>query len=198
MQILWIKKTSLGVVIIDLILVCGYLFLIILILSAPASFRSRVEGNKGLLSQGFSFFIPPPAESPSSGPPFDHLIRDACRKHAMDPALVRAVIQAESRFDPLAVSSKGAIGLMQLSPIVTKALGIHDPFDPQLNINGGVRYLKDLLETFKGDRKLALAAYNAGPTQVYRHKGVPPFKQTKKYLSQVFRYISYYQKTPLS
>lgn len=131
-------------------------------------------------------------------PPYDHLIRDACRKHSIDPALVKAVILAESGFDPWAVSPKGAMGLMQLSPIVTRALGIKDPFNPQLNINGGVRYLKDLLDTFNGDRELALAAYNAGPSQVYRHNGVPPFKDTKKYLSQVFRYISYYQKPPIS
>jgi soluble lytic murein transglycosylase-like protein len=112
----------------------------------------------------------------------------------MDPALVMAVIHAESRFDPLAVSPKGAMGLMQLSPIITRELGIHNPFDPQINIDGGVRYLKDLLNIFDGDRELALAAYNAGPTQVYRHNGVPPFKETQEYLKRVFHYLSFYQK----
>jgi soluble lytic murein transglycosylase-like protein len=105
-----------------------------------------------------------------------------------------AVIQAESQFDPLAVSPKGAAGLMQLSPMVTRELGIYDPFNPQLNIDGGVRYLKGLLNIFDGDQELALAAYNAGPSQVYRHNGVPPFKDTQKYLKQVFRYLTFYQK----
>ena len=87
---------------------------------------------------------------------------------------------------------------MQLSPVITRELGIDDPFDPQLNIDGGVRYLKELLDTFEGDQKLALAAYNAGPTQVYRHNGVPPFKDTQKYIKEVFRYLTFYQKTPIS
>ena len=86
------------------------------------------------------------------------------------------------------------MGLMQLDPNTARELGIKDPFNPKYNIDGGVRYLKDLLDTFEGDQKLALAAYNAGPTQVYRHNGVPPFKDTKKYLKRVFRYIAYYQK----
>jgi soluble lytic murein transglycosylase-like protein len=198
MQILWIKRPSLGVVLIDLIMVCGYLFLILLILFMPASLKNGVEGDRVLLNQVLPFFIPLPQELPSPGPPFDHLIRDVCRQHSVEPALVMAVIQAESQFDPLAVSPRGAMGLMQLSPLVTRAFGVHDPFNPRLNINGGVRYLKNLLKVFNGDRELALAAYNAGPTQVYRHKGVPPFKETRKYISQVFRYLSYYQKTPVS
>jgi hypothetical protein len=130
--------------------------------------------------------------------PYDHLIKVACRKHALNPALIKAIIHAESHFDPLAVSPKGAIGLMQLAPKTVKELGIKDPFNPKYNIDGGVRYLKDLLDAFEGDQKLALAAYNAGPTQVYRHNGVPPFQDTEKYLKRVFRYIAYYQKTGIS
>ena len=84
---------------------------------------------------------------------------------------------------------------MQLDPNTAKELGIKDPFNPKHNIDGGVRYLKDLLNTFEGDQKLALAAYNAGPTQVHRHNGVPPFKDTKKYIKQVFRYLTFYQKS---
>ncbi len=198
MQIIWIKRTSLGVILINLIMAWGYFLLTVCHLSLPAPYRQQDERKPVFHHPDFPLSNPASEESPSAMPLYDHLIRDACQKHSIDPALVKAVILAESRFDPRAVSPKGAMGLMQLSPIVTRALGIKDPFNPQLNINGGVRYLKDLLDTFNGDRELALAAYNAGPSQVYRHNGVPPFKDTKKYLSQVFRYISYYQKPPIS
>jgi soluble lytic murein transglycosylase-like protein len=124
---------------------------------------------------------------------YDHWIRGASKKYALDPALVKAVIHAESRFDPLAVSPKGAKGLMQIDPITVEELGITDPFNPKYNIYGGVRYLREMLDAFKGDKHLALAAYNAGPNQVLRHNGVPPFKDTKKYLSKVLRYQSYYK-----
>jgi soluble lytic murein transglycosylase-like protein len=134
-----------------------------------------------------------PEEIAASVTTYDHWIRAASRKYSLDPALVKAVIHAESRFDPWAVSPRGAVGLMQLRRDTARELGIKDPFNPKLNIDGGVQYLRDLLDTFKGDKKLALAAYNAGPTQVYRHKGVPPFKDTKKYIKQVIRYTVYYQ-----
>ncbi len=124
---------------------------------------------------------------------FDHWIKGASKKYALDPALVKAVIHAESRFDPLAVSPKGAKGLMQIHPVMVTALGISDPFNPKYNIYGGVRYLREMLDAFKGDKHLALAAYNAGPNQVLRHNGVPPFKDTKKYLSKVLRYQTYYK-----
>jgi len=124
---------------------------------------------------------------------YDHWIRGASQKYALDPALVKAVIHAESRFDPLAVSPKGAKGLMQIDPITVVEMGITDPFNPKYNIYGGVRYLREMLDTFKGDKRLALAAYNAGPNQVLRHNGVPPFKDTKKYLSKVLRYLTYYK-----
>jgi soluble lytic murein transglycosylase-like protein len=82
---------------------------------------------------------------------------------------------------------------MQIDPITVEELGISDPFNPKYNIYGGVRYLREMLDAFKGDKHLALAAYNAGPNQVLRHKGVPPFKDTKKYLSKVLRYQTYYK-----
>jgi len=125
---------------------------------------------------------------------YDHWIKAACRKYSLDPALVKAVIHAESQFDPWAISPKGAIGLMQLDPITAKELGVKDPFNPRYNIDGGVRYLRDLLNNFEGDQHLALAAYNAGPGRVSRHKGIPPFKDTHNYLARVFRYLAYYQK----
>jgi len=124
---------------------------------------------------------------------YDHWIRGASKKYALDPALVKAVIHAESRFDPFAVSPKGAKGLMQIDPVTVVELGITDPFNPKHNIYGGVRYLREMLNAFKGDKHLAIAAYNAGPNQVLRHNGVPPFKDTKKYLSKVLRYQTYYK-----
>ena len=198
MPIHWIKRMSVGVVIINLVMVCGYLFLSLTCLFATTPFRNRIEANLALPSLGLTLFTPPPEKSQTSILPYDYWIRAACRKHSLEPALVMAVIHAESQFDPLAVSPKGAVRLMQLSPIVTRKLGIDDPFDPQLNIDGGVRYLKDLLDTFDGDKELALAAYNAGPTQVHRYNGVPPFKDTQKYLKQVFRYLTFYQKISIS
>jgi soluble lytic murein transglycosylase-like protein len=134
-----------------------------------------------------------PLEKKASVSKYDHLIKAASRKHSLDPALVKAVIHAESLFDPLAVSPKGAMGLMQIDPVTARQLRIKDPFDPQKNIDGGVRYLRELLDAFEGDQKLALAAYNAGPGQVQKHNGVPPFKDTKKYIAQVFRFQAHYQ-----
>lgn len=205
MHILWIKRMSFGVVIINLVMVCGYLFLPLSALSTPTPIRvqvnmalHRVEMNMAFPSLGLALLTSTHEKSQTTISPYDHWIRVACRKHSLDPALVMAVIHAESRFDPKAVSPKGAAGLMQLSPVVARALGIDDPFDPQLNIDGGVRYLKELLDAFDGDQRLALAAYNAGTTQVYRHNGVPPFKDTKKYIKQVFHYQNFYQKNPIS
>jgi soluble lytic murein transglycosylase-like protein len=198
MHILWIKRTSFYVVIIKLVMVCGYLFLTVLALFPSTSTRNRAEANTILSHSGLALFTPSPEEPKTSVLTYDHLIKAACRKHSMDPALVMAVIHAESKFNHLAVSPRGAVGLMQINPITVRELGINDPFNPQLNIDGGVRYLKRLLNIFDGDRKLALAAYNAGPTQVYRHNGVPPFKDTKKYIKQVFRYLTFYRKNPIS
>ncbi len=211
---------SFGVVIVNLVMVCGYLFLTILVLFTPTSIRNRAEVSKALSNLVYNSFTPSSFWNPTeinvalpsfghnlftpsfevrqtSGSTYDQWIRAACRKYSLDPALVMAVIHAESQFDPLAVSPKGAVGLMQLTPVVTRELGIDDPFDPQLNIDGGVRYLKGLLVTFDGDKELALAAYNAGLTQVYRYNGVPPFKDTQKYLKQVFHYLAFYQKNPV-
>jgi soluble lytic murein transglycosylase-like protein len=198
MQILWIKRTPLGLIIINVIRVCGCFFIALMVWSASTSFQNRREVKTAFPHLELTSMPPNPEKPKPSALTYDQWIRGACRKHSMDPALVMAVIHAESRFDPLAVSPRGAMGLMQLSPVITRELGIRDPFNPQLNIDGGVRYLKDLLDLFDGNRELALAAYNAGLTQVYRHNGVPPFKDTQKYLKQVFLYRTFYQKTPIS
>lgn len=121
-------------------------------------------------------------------PPFHEHIMQAAQNYKIDPALIRAIIQAESSYNPRAVSKRGAQGLMQLMPGTAKSLGIEDSFNPALNIDGGVRYFRQLLDRFGGDEALALAAYNAGSRYVRKYKGVPPFKATKIYIKKVFKY----------
>jgi soluble lytic murein transglycosylase-like protein len=130
---------------------------------------------------------------------YDHLIAESCRLHEVDFALVKAVIRAESSFDPYAISSKGAEGLMQLMPDTSKKLNVANPFDPQENIRGGVKYLKYLMGRFNNDLKLSLAAYNAGETTVAQVNGIPNYRETKNYVAEVLRYYQEYQKKePLS
>ena len=116
---------------------------------------------------------------------YDALIAEASSEYGVDPELVRAVIRAESRFDPRAESGAGAKGLMQLMPILSKELGVQYPFNPRENIFGGVKYLGKLLDRHNGDVTLALASYNAGPRNVARYKGVPPFKETRGYVKKI-------------
>jgi soluble lytic murein transglycosylase-like protein len=126
--------------------------------------------------------------------PFDMLIFQAAELYQVDPALIKAIIMAESGYNPKAISKKGAKGLMQLMPKTAKWLGVVDSFNPEHNINGGVRYFKQLLKQFDGDVKLALAAYNAGSRKVRQYNGVPPFKATKFYITKVFKYYDIYKK----
>lgn len=115
----------------------------------------------------------------------DSLIEQTAERHAVDPNLVRAVIQAESNFNPQARSYKGAMGLMQLIPGTARRFGVRDAYDPVENVDGGVRYLKFLLEMFRGDVSLSVAAYNAGEAAVARHGGVPPFRETRDYVRRI-------------
>lgn len=114
-------------------------------------------------------------------------IREASRRHNIPENLVRAIIQVESRFDPRAVSPKGARGLMQLMPATASLLGVHDPHDPEQNIDGGVRHLLQLMNRFSDDLPLALAAYHAGEAAVAVSRGVPPYPDTREYVTRVLR-----------
>lgn len=117
--------------------------------------------------------------------PWREEIRTAAREYGVDPALVRAVIHAESAFNEKAKSPVGALGLMQLMPGTAKEVGVSDPLQAEDNIRGGVQYLAKMLKRFKGDVRLATAAYNAGPNAVARYKGVPPYAETKAYVERV-------------
>jgi soluble lytic murein transglycosylase len=122
---------------------------------------------------------------------FDGLIGLTARQHQLQPALVKAVIAAESNFDPQAVSRKGAQGLMQLMPKTAAALGVEDPLRPIENVNGGSRYLRQMIDRY-GDLERALAAYNAGPSAVDRYGGIPPYPETRDYVRKVLTYYRQY------
>src|SRR6202790_53789 len=115
----------------------------------------------------------------------EKLVKEAADRHSMDPALVRAVIETESNWNPRAYSHKGAGGLMQLIPTTAQRYGAYDLFDPQQNINAGVKHLKWLLERYNGNLDLALAAYNAGEGAVDRVHGVPAYRETRNYVQRV-------------
>ena len=121
---------------------------------------------------------------------YDEIIAEAARVYDMDANLIHAVMQAESAFHPYAVSRAGAEGLMQLMPELSDEMGVGDAFDPRENIMGGVRYLKRLLDYHRGDLDLALASYNAGPANVERYGGVPPFRETRNYIKTVKQFLA--------
>lgn len=127
-----------------------------------------------------------PTSAPVAGDEFEPLVREQAVRHRLRPELVRAVIQVESGYNPLARSPKGAMGLMQLMPDTARMLGVRNPYDPAENIRGGAAYLRQLLDRYRGNEELALAAYNAGAGAVDRHGGrVPPFRETRDYVRKV-------------
>jgi hypothetical protein len=130
--------------------------------------------------------------APSLVDAFDPIIQSTARDFGVDPALVKAVIAAESSFEPEAVSRIGALGLMQLMPETAAQLGVEDPLDPDQNIEGGTRYLREMLDRY-GDMRRALAAYNAGPDAVDSFDGVPPYRETRVYVSRVLSFYRGYR-----
>jgi hypothetical protein len=128
------------------------------------------------------------------GLPYGDLIARYSNRHGVDGLLVAAIVEAESGFNPYAISAVGALGLMQVMPSTADLLGAENPLDPAVNIDAGTRYLSRLLSQFGGDVELALAAYNAGPGKVVRFQGVPPYRETRGYVSKVLdRYVAHHQ-----
>jgi soluble lytic murein transglycosylase-like protein len=128
-----------------------------------------------------------PAVTPS-GPPaanVSELVTSIASKHDVEPLLVDSVIRVESNYNPYAISPKGAMGLMQLIPDTARRFGVSNSFQPEENIEGGVRYLKYLMQLYNGDERLALAAYNSGEGAVARYKGIPPYPETQSYVYKV-------------
>jgi soluble lytic murein transglycosylase-like protein len=125
--------------------------------------------------------------SPPAPAEINSIVRRVASRYQIDPKLVRAIIQAESDYNPGAVSSKGAMGLMQLIPSTAQRFGVGNPFDPKQNIEGGVSYLKYLLKLFGGNLPLSLAAYNAGENTVIRSGGIPAIPETEHYVREVTR-----------
>jgi len=124
---------------------------------------------------------------------YHSIINRVANRYGVDPALVKAIIMAESGYNPRAVSDRGARGLMQIMPQTARSLGVADSFDPEHNITAGVRYFRQLMDTVADDPALALAAYNAGPEKVRRYNGIPPYRATRRYIKNVMAYYLCYR-----
>ncbi|MHB1141341.1 MAG: transglycosylase SLT domain-containing protein [Sulfuricaulis sp.] len=144
-------------------------------------------------------YMPEPASTRRARPvdpnQFSPLVEKAAREHQIDQALLRAVIAVESGYDPNAVSRKGAVGLMQLMPQTARRYGVRNLYDPAQNIQGGARYLRDLMGKFNNDLPLVLAAYNAGEDAIAQHGNrIPPYRETRSYVPRVLDYYRMYQR----
>jgi soluble lytic murein transglycosylase-like protein len=151
-------------------------------MSKPTRICGVLSGAALIILASVSIALPAGKEQQAK---YDGLIQVFCDKHGVDPKLVHSIIAAESDYDPGAVSSQGAVGLMQLMPQTAIDYGVRNAFDPEENIEAGVRYLKDLSKTYEDDLDQILAAYNAGPEALKKYSGVPPYPETIRYIRKV-------------
>lgn len=163
------------------------------------SYQEKIKDSMAKCAFGAGFFIfvllALPALSHGSEKrekAYHEVIVEASHQHEVDPALIQAIIKAESGYNPRAVSRQGAKGLMQLMPDTARSLGVRDIFDPEHNIQGGVKYFRFLLDECGGQVRLALAAYNAGLYNVKKYGGIPPYKATRRYIRKVMKYYRDY------
>ncbi|QJA06507.1 lytic transglycosylase domain-containing protein [Thermosulfurimonas marina] len=154
--------------------------------------QGRVYFTNVPLGPGWKLYLRTPRPRPRRATPWEALFEEVARAEGLDAALLKAVARVESGFNPRAVSPKGALGLMQLMPETAKTLGVSQPFNPRENLRAAARFLKRLLLEF-GDLRLALAAYHAGPEAVRRYQGLPPFPETRRYVTRVLQYYRLYR-----
>ncbi len=159
-------------------------------LEVPADWIERVVPlhREPPRSEAQAVQVRPSPQTRLSRGELDRIIRQAAGRHGLDAELVRSIIRAESNFDPLAVSVKGASGLMQLMPATASTYRVKDVFDAEENVEAGVRFLKHLMGEFNRNLLLVLAAYNAGPSAVRNHQGIPPFAETREYIRKVLQF----------
>jgi soluble lytic murein transglycosylase-like protein len=150
------------------------------------SFKSMMFASLVLL---FLIILLPLQTAAQGEPPqnkkFDDIIKEVAKKYDLEASLIHSIIRTESDYDPHCVSTKGALGLMQLMPETARAYGVGNPFKPRDNIEGGVRYLKDLINLYDRRTRFVLAAYNAGQTAVKKYGGIPPYPETRRYIEKV-------------
>nr|WP_320116555.1 lytic transglycosylase domain-containing protein [uncultured Desulfuromonas sp.] len=155
----------------------------------------RIHFSNVPVKSHYTFYAHEASDKDLSSRSVADLIKRYAVLNHLDVNLVRAVVRAESNYDIHAVSSKGAMGLMQLHPETAKDLKLSNPFDPLQNISGGTRYLRQMLDRFKGNLDLALAAYNAGPSTVERYGGIPPYQETQNYVEKVKQFQKLYRRS---
>ncbi len=152
----------------------------------PKPIKSKIIASLGILLLIVLFPLEARAQAePRQNKTFDKIIKVVAEKYNLEASLIHSIIRAESDYDPYCVSSKGALGLMQLMPKTAKIYGVGNPLEPRDNIEGGVRYLKDLINLYNGRTRFVLAAYNAGQTAVKKYGGIPPYPETKNYIGKV-------------